>query len=67
MDTKLRSFSTNTATKIIAFILTVVFITVAVAQMQYIVYSDMNPELLFTREYKNSEKFISNYVSPAIH
>lgn len=57
MDTRLRSISTKTATKIIIFILFVIFITAAVVQMQYAVYRNINPESLFVKEYKDSEQF----------
>ena len=57
MGTKLRNISTNTITKVAAFLLVVIFITAAVLQAQYVLYLDINPESLFIKEYKNSESF----------
>lgn len=57
MDTKLRNISTNTITKIVAFILVVIFITAAVLQIHYALNLNINPESLFVEDYKDSEEF----------
>lgn len=62
MVTKLKNFSTNSATKIISFVLTVIFITAMILQVQYISYLNINPEVLLVKEYKNSEDFFQSYV-----
>lgn len=67
MGTKLRSISTNTAAKIAAFILAVIFITASVAQVQRFIYGDIKIESLFVKEYKDSEDFITNHVMDAFH
>jgi len=63
----LRSISTKKATKIIAFILVVIFITAAVVQFQYISYQNIIPESLFIKEYKESEDFLYYQVSNTLH
>jgi len=67
LDTKLRNISTKKATKIIAFILVVIFITAAVVQFQYISYQNIIPESLFIKEYKESEDFLYYQVSNTLH
>jgi len=59
--TKLRKFSTNTATKITAFLLVVILITAAVAQMQYIAYKSISMERLFVSEYRDSTSFSRDF------
>ncbi|MEQ8156378.1 MAG: HAMP domain-containing sensor histidine kinase [Clostridiaceae bacterium] len=61
MVTKLRKFSTNTATKITAFLLVVILITAAVAQMQYIAYKSISMERLFVSEYRDSTSFSRDF------
>ncbi|MEQ8198626.1 MAG: histidine kinase dimerization/phospho-acceptor domain-containing protein, partial [Clostridiaceae bacterium] len=60
MVTKLRKFSTNTATKITAFILVVICITAAVAQMQYLAYKSTGMEKVFVSEYRYSQTFAND-------
>ncbi|KOA18728.1 alkaline phosphatase synthesis sensor protein PhoR [Clostridium homopropionicum DSM 5847] len=67
MGTKLRNISTNTATKIAAFILAVIFITASVAQVQRFIYRDIKIESLFIKEYKDSEDFVTNRVLNTFH
>lgn len=67
MAIKLRSFSTNTAVKIICFVLAVVFITVTLAQLQLMAFKRMNFEPLFIQKYKDSEEFVSSYVRHAAY
>jgi len=65
--TKLRNISTNNATKIITFILTVIFITAIAVEFQSVSYKDVIPESLLIKEYKDSESFLSNEVRYAMY
>ena len=67
MVTKLRNISTNNATKIITFILVVIFITAIVVQFQFISYKDIIPESLLIKDYKESEYFLSHEVRYALY
>lgn len=67
MDTRLRNVSRNTKHKTIAFILTVIFITIGVLQMQYLAYTGREFESLFVEKYKDSDNFYYNEVLPAIN
>lgn len=67
MDTKLRNVSRNKATKLIAFILTVILITAAMLQIQYVSYLDMTFESLFVEKYKDSEYFFYKDVDQALN
>ncbi len=62
MDTKLRSFSRSSLTKFLAFLLVVAMTTAMGAILIYTYFSGINPEVLLTKDYKNSEAF-SNSLS----
>lgn len=57
MDTKLKSFNRSTGTKAIAFLLIVLLLSSLFGLMLYGFYSGVNPEVLFTKEYLNSESY----------
>lgn len=57
MATKLRKISTNTATKIIAFLLSVIFITTTVVSLKVASYRNIKIETLFQKEYRESSAF----------
>ena len=63
----MRSISTSTATKITAFILVIILITVSVAQVQRFIYRDFEIESSFVKEYKDSEDFVTDRVINAFH
>ncbi|MCW3489753.1 sensor histidine kinase [Dethiobacter alkaliphilus] len=58
MATKLRSISTNTATKVMAFILLVISMTAVMVQLQFFAYQRLNPESLFVEEYIESNEYL---------
>jgi len=62
LDTKLRSFSRSSLTKFLAFLLVVAMTTAMGAILIYTYFSGINPEVLLTKDYKNSEAF-SNSLS----
>lgn len=65
MATKLRSFSTNAATKAIGFLLIVGLITSMVFQMAFAAYQGGNPESIVVKKYEDSEEF-HIYINNAI-
>jgi len=65
LDIKLKNVSRDKKTKIIAFILTVVFITAGVLQIQYLACTGREFESLFVEKYKDSNNFYFNHVLPA--
>nr|WP_300094816.1 HAMP domain-containing sensor histidine kinase [Sedimentibacter sp.] len=65
MDIKLKNISRKKSTKTAVFILTVIMITLTVAQFQFISYNNIIPESLIIREYSKSEYFITQEVRNA--
>lgn len=61
----MKNVSRDKKTKIIAFILTVVFITAGVLQIQYLACTGREFESLFVEKYKDSNNFYFNHVLPA--
>lgn len=61
----MKSISRNPLSKFIAFILTIVFITIIALQLAYIQYSNFSLESIVEKEYKNSRTF-ENEVNKAI-
>ena len=61
----MKNVSRNNKTKIIAFILAVIFITAVVLQIQYLVCTGREFESLFVEKYKDSNNFYFNHVLPA--
>ena len=57
MDTKLRRFSRNPATKAAAFILLVLLITAQIALVLYLYFQGFEPDSLVVEKYKESESF----------
>lgn len=66
MAIKLKKFSRAPLTKFIAFILTIIFITIITLQLVYIEYANLNLESIVEKEYKNSVAF-ENEVNIAIN
>lgn len=65
MVTRLKNISTSIITKTIAFILVVIAITTVIVEIQYIVYKNINTEVLFIEQYKDSDEFITKYFANA--
>lgn len=68
MGTKLRSFSTSAASKVIAFILLVGVAVAMIATVAFMYIRDMNPDSMFVKEYKDSNSFyfeVRNAISDA--
>jgi len=65
LDIKLKNISRKKSTKAAVFILTVIMITLTVAQFQFISYNDIIPESLIIREYSKSEYFLTQEVRNA--
>lgn len=57
MDTKLKRFSRNPATKTIAFILLVLLFTAQVILVQYVYFQGLDFDSLFVEKYKDSMSF----------
>ncbi|MDF2541469.1 MAG: hypothetical protein K0S47_1187 [Herbinix sp.] len=57
MVTKLKSVSRLKITKVVAFLLMVAAITAAVAQVQYIAFRGLDPEIVLVKDYKDSNDF----------
>lgn len=51
----MKNISKNTITKLIAFMTVVILIAASMVQLLYIVYTDINPESILVKEYKDSE------------
>ena len=66
MAIKLRKFSRNRIVKFIAFTLTVIILTAFVVEINYLYIEDMNPEVVFIKNYTDSEEFKSTKISRAI-
>jgi len=62
---KVRRFFTNKASKIIVFILCAALAAAAWTQIIIMSYQGINPECLIIKQYKDSNNFISRYVSDA--
>jgi len=61
LDTKLRSLSRNSFIKSIAFILVIVMISSIAGIIIYGYYSGINPEVIFTKNYVNSETYTRDF------
>lgn len=66
MAIKLKKFSRDPLAKLIAFMLTIIFITIIALQLVYIEYANLNLESIVEKEYKNSVAF-ENEVNMAIN
>lgn len=61
----MRNISRDKKTKIIAFILTVILITIGVIQIQYLACTGGEFESLFLEKYEDSSHFYYNHILPA--
>lgn len=61
MDTKLRNISRSSILKSIAFILVVVMVASISGMIIYGYYSGINPEVIFTEDYVNSETYTRDF------
>lgn len=61
----MKNISRRKSTKIIAFILTVIFITTGVILIEYLACTGGEFEALFLEKYEDSNHFYNNHVSPA--
>lgn len=62
----MKSTSRKPITKVIAFILVILFITAISLQLSYIKYANFNTESIVEKDYKNSKAF-GNEVNKAIN